>query len=317
MLELGLFWVGVVVAIIALVMLFTDAFKQNKAWGIAGIILLIPLLVHITLAWGSLTVRKATYALIIGVLAILVSIAGGVLTQLPFLTQHEVVQTLEENIAPPKDTPLPNEEQVQAITDPDEEGYDPLLSGSEFEAVDVDEIVPPSTSPVQTTVASRYVPILTNDIPAIINKQVRLSMASGDIVEGTVTHVEEDSLTVESAVEGGSLGLSYSVNDIKSIAVRLAPGEKIPTVAPPAVGAEEPAAEQAPPEAPPSPDDARSMPEEMLPPQAEEKGEIVSESATDAVQEAIEPQVPNADTLESQVDSAVEEVESIEPSVEP
>ncbi len=313
MLELGLFWVGVAVVVVALLMLFTDAFKQNKAWGIAGLVLLVPLFVHIALAWSSLTVRKATYALIIGVLAILVSIAGGVLTQFPFLTQHEVVQTLEENIAPPKDTPLPNEEQVQAITDPAEEGYDPLLSGSEFEEVDVEEIVPPSTPPVRTTVASRYVPIPVEDIPAIINKQVRLSMANGDIVEGTATHVEQDSLTVESAVEGGSLGLSYSVSDIKSIAVRLAPGEEIPTLAPPAADEEIPATELIPNETPPVPDGAQSIPSSQI----EEQGAAVSESVTDTVQQAIEQQAPDTSSVEPQADSAGNASESFQPSVEP
>lgn len=234
MLELGLFWCGAAIIIVALLMLFIDAFKQNKGWGIAGLLLLVPLLIHVFLAWSSLTVRKATYALIIGVLAVLVSIAGGALAHLPFLTEHEVVQSLEENIAPPKDSPLPNEEQVQAITDPATGGddYDPLLSGSEFEEVDVQEMIPPSTAPVQKTAAPRYLPIPVGDLAAVINKQVRISMASGETIDGTLTHIEENAVTVESAVEGGSLGLSYKMKDIKSIAVRLAPGESIPTLAP-------------------------------------------------------------------------------------
>ena len=321
MLELGLFWVGVAVVIVAWLMLFADAFKQNRAWGIAGLVLFIPLIVHIALAWSSLTVRKATYALIIGVLAILVSIAGGALAQLPFLTKHEVVQTLEENIAPPKDTPLPNEEQVQAITDPAEEGYDPLLSGSEFEEVDVEEIVPPSTPPVRTTAASRYVPIPAEDLPAIISKQVRLSMVNGDIVEGELTHVEEDSLTVESAVEGGILGLSYSVNNIKSVAVRLAPGESVPTLAPPAQE-QIPATDLTPSEVPTNADDVESNVQETLSSQIQEKGDAVSGSVTDNVHETIETQAPNVDSVtteavESQVDNAVDEMENTAPSVEP
>ena len=228
MLELALFWVGIAIVVVALLMLFSDAFKRSKGWGIAGLLLLIPLFVHIVMAWTSLTVRKATYALIIGILTVLVSIAGGVLAHLPFLTQHEVVQTLEENIAPPKDTPLPNEEQVQAITDPAEEGYDPVLSGSEFEEVDIEKYVPPSETPVVATAAARYVPVSIEDLPGVINKRVRLSMQDGEVVEGTLTHIEQAALTVESAVEGGSLGLSYKVSEIKSIAVRLAQGEDLP-----------------------------------------------------------------------------------------
>ena len=141
MLEAVLFWLGVAFVVVALLMLFLNAFQQNKIWGIAGLILLLPLLVHIFIKWEELTVRKATYAMVIGILTIFVSIAGGALAHLPFLPEHEVVQSLEENIAPPKDTPLPNEEQAQAITNP-EEDYDPLLSGSEFEEVDVEKMVP-------------------------------------------------------------------------------------------------------------------------------------------------------------------------------
>lgn len=227
MLELGLFWFGAAVIVVALLMLFVNAFQQNKVWGIAGLVLLVPLVVHILLAWNSLAVRKATYALIIGVLAILVSIAGGALKHLPFLSKHEVVQTLEENIAPPKDVPLPNEEQAKAVTDPGEENYDPVLSGGEFEEVDVEKMVPPSATLVQKTAAPRYQAVLVEELAAVINKQVRLTMSNGDIVDGTLTHIQENAVTVESAVEGGSLGLSYNLNEIESIAVQLAAGEEI------------------------------------------------------------------------------------------
>ena len=228
MLELGLFWFGAAVIVVALLMLFINAFRQNKVWGIAGLILLVPLVVHIFIAWNSLAVRKATYALIIGVLTILVSIAGGALKHLPFLSKHEVVQTLEENIAPPKDVPLPNEEQAKAVTIPGEEEYDPVLSGGEFEEVDVAKMVPPSTTPVHKTAAPRYHAIQVEELPAVINKRVRLTMSNGELVEGTLTNIQENAVTVESPVEGGSLGLSYNLSEIDSIAVQLAAGEEIP-----------------------------------------------------------------------------------------
>lgn len=228
MLELGLFWFGAAVIVVALLMLFVNAFQQNKAWGIAGLVLLVPLVVHILLTWKSLAVRKATYALIIGVLAILVSIAGGALKHLPFLSKHQVVQTLEENIAPPKDVPLPNEEQANAVTVPGGEEYDPVLSGGEFEEVDVEKMVPPSTTSVQKTAAPRYQAVLVEELSAVINKRVRLTMVSGELVNGTLTNIQENAVTVESAVEGGSLGLSYKLNEIESIAVQLAAGEEIP-----------------------------------------------------------------------------------------
>ena len=228
MLELGLFWAGVAITVAALLMLFFHAFKQNKGWGIVGLVLLIPLFIHIFLAWSALTVRKATYIFIIGVLAIIVSIAGGALEHFPFLTKHEVVQTLEENIAPPKETPLPNEEEAQAVSVPAEENYDPVLSGSEFEEVDVEDIVPPSSAPIQKSVAPKYVPVTRENLPAILNRQVRLAMANGETVDGNLTHIQDNALTVESAVEGGILGLSYKFEEIKTIEVRLSPGEEMP-----------------------------------------------------------------------------------------
>lgn len=299
MLELGLFWAGVAIFIVAVLLLFMDAFKQSRGWGIAGLVLFVPLLVHIALAWSSLTVRKATYALIVGVLAILVSIAGGVLAHFPFLSEHEVVQTLEENIAPPKDTPLPNEEQAQAVENPEGEDYDPLLSGSEFEEVDVKEIVPPSTTPIQKTAAPRYVPIPQEAWSVIVNKQVKVSMANGDVVEGALTHVEESAVTVESAVEGGSLGLSYSAEEIQSIAVRLAPGESIPQLLPEA-SQEAPEPDSIVPAVPAIDGDAESISQEAQVPQMQ----AIGDAATDQ-NEAMGQETQDA------IDTATEAVESL------
>ncbi len=228
MLEMGLFWVGVALMAITLIVLFWHAFQQNRMWGIAGI-LVIPLLAHIFLAWSSLTVRKATYGLIVGVLALLVGVSGGALMHLPFLTQHEVVQTLEETIAPPKAIPLPNEEQAKAVSG-QEENYDPLLTGSEFETVDVEQFVPPSIpQQVNKSPATIYQQIMPEMLSKAIDKTIRLNMKSGEMIEGVLTHVEDHAVTVESQVEGGSLGLSYPLNEIDSIAVRLLSSETLET----------------------------------------------------------------------------------------
>jgi len=227
MLELGVLLFGVLLIVAALLMLFWDAFQQNKKWGVAGLILLIPLVVHIFSAWNSLTVRKAVYALIIGILAILVSINGGALTHLPFLADHVVVQSLEDAIAPPKETPLPNEEEAQAVEVPDGDDYDPLITGSEFESSDVKDHIPPSTTLVNRTPPAVYRLIVPEDLANAINRQVRLTMENGDVIEGTLTHLSESAATVESHVEGGNLGLSYKLDEIKSVAVRLSAGDQL------------------------------------------------------------------------------------------
>ena len=139
-----------------------------------------------------------------------------------------MVQTLEETIAPPKDTPLPNEEEAQAVAPINDENYDPLLSGSEFEEVDVEKNVPPSAPPVNKTPPPKFVPIPLSDLAAVVNKQIRLKMASGETIDGTLTHLDDQAATVESAVEGGSLGLSYRLDEVKSASVRLAAGEQLP-----------------------------------------------------------------------------------------
>ena len=88
-------------------------------------------------------------------------------------------------------------------------------------------MVPPSVTQVRQTAAARYLPIPVEDLAKVLNKQVRITMSNGDVVDGTLTHIEETAVTVESAVEGGSLGLSYNLSDVKSIAVRLAAGENL------------------------------------------------------------------------------------------
>ena len=131
MLEIGLFWLGVLIVAIGVLTIFLDTYSKNRLWAVMGLIFLIPLVIHAVLNWSTLNVRKAFYALLVGILAILVSITGGALAHLPFLAEHEVVQVLEENIAPPKEEPLPNQEQADAAALSSEEYYDPLLTGSE------------------------------------------------------------------------------------------------------------------------------------------------------------------------------------------
>ena len=64
MLELGLFWIGVVLIVTAIFMLFLDSFQSKKLWAIISLVLILPLLAHILFHWSSLNVRKALYILI-------------------------------------------------------------------------------------------------------------------------------------------------------------------------------------------------------------------------------------------------------------
>lgn len=228
MLEIGLFWIGVAIVIVAYLILLLDSFRDNKIWALAGMILIIPLLVHAMLNWSTLNVRKAFYALIVGVLTILVSIAGGALAHLPFLQDHDVVQVLEENIAPPKVEPLPNEEQAKTTALSKQKDYDPLLTGSEYEDLAVKEMASEvKNKAININPPSRYQVVTQEELTYAINKQIRMTMLNDEIIVGKLTNIEEDGLLVESSVNGGILGLSYPHAEIKKMEVLLSEGEAL------------------------------------------------------------------------------------------
>lgn len=229
MLAISLFWLGVAFIALAILMLFWDSFKQHKLWGLVSLILLVPLVVHMFLHWSELNVRKAFYILILGGLSVVVSIAGGALTQLPFLAEHEVVQVLKEkNIAPSKQAPLPNQEQADAAALAVEENYDPLLTGSEYETLETKEIVPEDINKIHPkATAARYEAITEDERVLAISKWIRLTMIDGKVVEGRLTNVLDEAVLVESSVDGGVLGFSYNNDEIETMAVRLEAGEQL------------------------------------------------------------------------------------------
>ena len=229
MLAISLFWFGTVLIISALLMLFWDVFRYKKIWALASLILVVPLVIHMILNWSKLNVRKAFYVLVLGILSALVSIAGGALEQLPFLAEHEVVQVLEENIAPPKEEPLPNQEQADAAALAVEDNYDPLLTGSEYESLATTEIAPENVNKINpnTVSSARYEAVNEQQRAQAINKWIRLITTDGRTVEGVLTNVLDNSVLVESSVDGGSLGLSYNNDEIKTILVRLGAGEQL------------------------------------------------------------------------------------------
>ena len=96
MFAVGLFLLGALIFIVAVVVIFLNAFSKSKPWGLAGLILLVPLLAHAFLNWSVATVRRGFYGLVIGLLTVLVSITGGALAHLPFLTEYKAVQALEK-----------------------------------------------------------------------------------------------------------------------------------------------------------------------------------------------------------------------------
>lgn len=228
MLAVGFFWLGAILVILATLMLFVDSFKHRRLWSIISLILLIPLVIHMFLNWSSLNSRKAFYLILLGILSIAVSIAGGALSKVPYIGENEVVKVLEDNIAPAKDEPLPNQEQADAAALSAEGDYDPLLTGSEYESLESKEIVPENinkTNPNAST--ARYQLLALGELPRAVNKWVRIKVTDGEIIEGRLTDVLEDGVLVESSVNGGSLGLSYNNDEISELFVRLEAGESL------------------------------------------------------------------------------------------
>lgn len=229
MLEVGLFWIGIILVIVAILILFLDSFQSRRIWAVISLVLIVPLLIHMLLNWSLLTIRKSFFILIIGLLAVLVSFSGGALSQLSFLQDHEVMQVLEEKIAPPKEVPLSNQQQADAAALSLGEGYDPLLTGGEYEQLETKEIVPERKNQVVRKVDPivRYEIMTDDEHRQAINKRVRITMTDGSVIEGNLTEIFDDSLIIESNVNGGSLGLSYKNDLIQSVAVRLAAGEQL------------------------------------------------------------------------------------------
>jgi hypothetical protein len=229
MLEVGLFWIGIILVIVAIFMLFLDSFQSRRIWAVISLVLIVPLIIHMLLNWSSLNVRKSFYILVIGLLAVLVSVSGGALSQLSFLRDHEVVQALEEKIAPPEEVPLSNQQQADTAALSVGEGYDPLLTGSEYEQLETNEIVPERKNQVvrKADPIARYELMTDDERMQAINKRVRITMTDGRVIEGKLTEIVDDSLIVESNVNGGSLGLSYKNDLIQSVAVRLVAGEEL------------------------------------------------------------------------------------------
>ena len=221
MLELGLLVVGAFLFFLALFMLFRQLSEDHKLLGMVALVSIVPLIIYSLIKFGQPASRKAFYILVVGFLSMLVGVSGGGLAKLPFLPEHEVVQTIEEKIAPAKDTPLPNEEAAQAVQLPDADNYDPVLSGSEFETIETEDIIPsPQEVPRPAAPVIKYQTLEPSQLQFAINKLIKLDMKNGEVIEGTLTHVNKESIVVESNVSGGSLGLSHALSDIQTISVQ-------------------------------------------------------------------------------------------------
>ena len=226
MLEISIFIAGLLITIIALLMLFRDAYQQNKIAALVSLVLIFPLVGYMLFNLGEAFVRKAGSVFVVGIIAIVVSIYGGVSKHIYFLEESKIVKQIEENIAPKEEGPLPNEQQAESAKLSKGEDYDPLLTGTDLEDVELEELLPESKpEPVPSAPVFRYQPVTYEEVQYAINKPVRVTMNDGAVIMGDLINVEPDSLMVESLASGGSVALSYLHTNIKSVEVRLGKGE--------------------------------------------------------------------------------------------
>jgi hypothetical protein len=228
MLEISIFIAGVLITIIAFLMLFRNAYQQNKIAALVSLVLIFPLVGYLLFNLGLTAVRKAGAVMLIGVIAIVVSIYGGVSKHIYFLEENKIVKQIEDNIAPKEEGPLPNEREAESTKLSKDEDYDPLLTGTDLEDVELEELLPePKPEQARSAPVYRYKPVTYEEVQYAINKPVRVTMNDGAVIMGELINVEPDSLMVESLVSGGSVALSYLHTNIKSVEVRLGKGEAL------------------------------------------------------------------------------------------
>ena len=228
MIEITIFIAGVLITIAAFLMIFRDAYQQNQIAAVISLVMIFPLVGYLLFNLSRTATRKAGTVLSVGIVAIIVSIYGGVSEHIFFLEENTIVQKIEKNIAPKEEGPLPNELQAETAKLLKDDDYDPLLTGTELEDVELEEMLPERKSVEAPRVpVFSYQPVAYEEVQYALNKPVRVTMNDDAVVEGKLVNVESDSLMVESLASGGSVALSYKHTNIKSVEVKLAQGEQL------------------------------------------------------------------------------------------
>lgn len=227
MISLIVFYAGIIIILFSVITVLKHAFGRGLLWPVF-IILFLPLtVVYIGLNWKELSMRKALYISIAGLLAIAVGIFGGALARVPFLPKLPIVETLKETTAPELE-PLPNEKEAEAIELGDRR-YDPVLTGSQFEEPDLKPLAPDTDKTVNQlkTVERKWRPIEKALLPYLSNKEIQLHMQNGQTPVGVIHSVSENSLVLGQLAEGGAVEFTYPYADIVSVEALLSNAELV------------------------------------------------------------------------------------------
>ena len=225
------FYVGLAVLALGWLAAVFHALRDNKLWALLVLLLPVLALVHIALYWKELEVRRSLLMLLLGSALLGVGIVGGAVLKIPFLAQSGLFSELEE-VIPVKEEPLSNEAEAAAIELPEGDNYDPIISGSQYEEVDVEPLAPEEDKTVKLPAGPKkvYRVIAAGNLPAAIGKDLKLTLKNGETKLGKLTQIDEYSVSLESNLGAGEIGYAYPLEEIVQAEVLLTQGESVPEV---------------------------------------------------------------------------------------
>ncbi len=228
---------GLILLTVGLVMVLSSAFRHRLNWGL--VILFLPVIapVYAIYNWREHQARNGFFTVIIGLFVIAAALYGGVgrdvatlFTEVPSKQVQQQVQELVEKIptARPPDKPLPNQAAANKVQTKSGTEYDAIHGDDEWAYTKI-EALPPDEDvrvevPEQAEVTYEYQVITAAQLGHFTNKRLKVATKRGELREGKLIRSDEDSLYLESLVDGGVVQFQYALKNIDALLVYEAKG---------------------------------------------------------------------------------------------
>ena len=229
--------IGLILLLAGLVMVLSSAFKHRLNWGLA--ILFVPVIapVYAIYNWSEHRARNGLFTVIIGLFVVAAAFYGGVGKDIAALSTEVHNKQVQRHVkdlieiiprAGPPDEPLPNQVEADEVQVKTGEDYDPIYGMDEYAYSNI-EALPPDEDvrvvvPEQAEVTYEYQVITAAQVGKFINKQLKVATKRGEPREGRLIRSDEDSLYLESMVDGGIVQFQYAFKDIDAMLVYEAKG---------------------------------------------------------------------------------------------
>ncbi len=229
--------IGLILLLAGLVMVLSSAFKHRLNWGLA--ILFVPVIapVYAIYNWSDHRARNGLFTVIIGLLVVAAALYGGVGRYIAALSTEVHNEQVQERVkdlieiiptAGPPDKPLPNEAEANVLKSKTGEDYDAIYGDDQYAYSNI-EALPPDEDvrvvvPEQADVTYEYQVITAAQVGKFINKQLKVATKRGELREGKLIRSDEDSLYLESLVEGGIAQFQYEFTNLDALLVYEAKG---------------------------------------------------------------------------------------------